>query len=256
MKSCLTFLIIVALGVGGLYIWWQMNATRVLDAQVKTLAENLFSPRTTCASKSKPMKLVGLGQARVPQLLISGTDLRLRNGGRIASAKLVLKNLEVTGPPFHFSGVGGGYYAITATDKDVTAYLHKRGISLHGLATIPLDSLTITFSRRNGTTMRGLTTVDLPFLHKKISMAANGDLVPASKNDQLDFRVKSVKLADWQVGEKHISDSLGALNPVLDLSDWPLVSEIKSVKTGDGIVVFRGQDYRYSPQLPALSQYL
>ncbi len=241
MKRFLIFIAVLAIALGGLYIWWQMNATRLIDAQVKTLARNFFLNPENLTVDSKPVKMIGLLQARVPRVVIAGKNLQLRSGGRLASVKLVLTDIDVAGPPFHFSGVGGGAYTVSATDKDITAYLRKRGINISGIATIPLDTLNITFAKKTGTTLTGSAAVNLPFLHHKVPLLADGDLVPSSKNGQLDFRVKHVKLEGLSIGIKQVTDALAVVNPIVDVSDWPLSSDIKSVKTGDGIIVLHGQ---------------
>ena len=249
MKRFFIFLLILAIALGGLYVWWQLNAVRVIDAQVKELARGFVLNPENLTITTKPAKMIGLREARLPLLIISGKQLRLRSGGQLAYAKLLLKNVDVSGPPFHFSQVGGGNYTIVATDKDVTDYMRKRGVTLHGLSLIPLDTLKVGFSQASGTTVSGQAALNLPFIHQKIPMVASGELLPSSKVGQVDFRVKTVKLVGISLGVKQVTDALGVINPVVDVSEWPLESEIKSVKTGDGTVTLRAQITGVQPSL-------
>lgn len=244
MKRFFVFLAVLAVALLVLYIWWQVKATEVITAQVKSMAHGFFSNSGDLhveLDQKMPVKMVGLREARVPKLVIYGTNLVTREGMKIASARVALKDLDVAGPPFHFTNVASGYYSVTVTDKAVTDYLRKRGIALGSIAKIPLDTLNVSFSQKDGTMLRGDAVVNLAIVKKHVPLVVQGKLVPSSKVGQVDFQVRSVQLLGWSVGEKHVTDSLGALNPVIDMSDWPLMSDIKLVSTGNGTVKFNGK---------------
>jgi len=247
MKRFLITLAVLAVVLGGVYLWWQMKATEIITAQVHSMARGMFVNGDALQVENKPVKMLGLRQARVPQLVITGKDLELRNGGKIASAKLVLQDLDVSGPPFHFSGVGSGYCMVTATDKDVTAYMQKRDIGLPGGK---LNILFVGFSKQNGALLKGEGVVKLPFVKEQhFPITATGNLVPSSKVGQVDFRVHDVKVDKLSIGVKQVTDAIGIVNPVIDISDWPLITDIKQVNTGNGTIQFKAQITGVRPSL-------
>ena len=57
----------------------------------------------------------------------------------LATVKIVLKNVTLSGPPYRYAAIEGGSYALSATDTEITNYLRTRGLKV-GLARIPLDT--------------------------------------------------------------------------------------------------------------------
>ena len=233
MKRVLIFFFVLALALGGGYLWWQANATRIITAQVQQLARGFFVDAAELTVHNDPIKIVGLTQARVPKLTISGQHLHVRNGPEITAAKLTLTDLDVTGPPIHCTGVGEGAFTVTVSQEAATKELNKRGIP------IPLS---VTFSRKEGTKLAGEKEVIIPLVntHLRIPFVATGKQVAASKNGQVDFRVDRVTVAQAAITIKQVTDALAVINPVIDVSDWPFVTDITPV-TNNGSVTLHGK---------------
>lgn len=240
MRRFLVFLFILGVALAGLYVWWQRNATRILTEQVRVLSADFFRNPHNLSVTNDPVKMIGLREARVPKLVISGKDLDLKNGLHLAAVRLVLRDVDVAGPPFGLSKVAAGDYTVVVTDDAVMDYLHRRAVSLlAGVVRIPLDSVTITFTKQSGTQLAA--AMPLPF-GKPLPVTATGKLVASSKAGQVDFRVNpnGVKIASAPIPLTQIADALEKINPVVDVSKWPIVSEVTPV-TGDGIVTLRGK---------------
>jgi hypothetical protein len=238
MKGCLTVFIILVIAAGIGYFWWQGNAQRMIAAEVKRQGRHFFTNTEALVVKNDPIQLIDLRRAKVPKLVITGEDLRLRAGIDVKSAKLVLTNVVISGPPFNISSVGGGSYTVTVEDRAVTDYLTKRGTSLRvGMAS--LNGVTVHFGdgRANN---RLVAEVEVPILGKR-EVTAVGYPVPSSKIGQIDFRVTDVNVVGWKIGAKPVTDALNLLNPVVDVSDWPLVSDFTSVTTRKGSVAIKAE---------------
>ena len=229
MKRFVTFILVLAIAVGGVYFWWQANARRIMTAQVREMARGFFVNAGELHVDNDPVKMTGWRTARVPKLVVSGRKLQLRNGPELSMAKLVLKDIDVTGPPLHLSGVGGGSYTATITEQAATSYLRARGIAVHGFK-IPLDTLAISFSREHGAKLSA--EMVLPVLNTHIPLSASGKLVASSRNGQVDFRVEQMS--------KPLADLLATLNPVIDVSEWPLNADIIP-EIGNGSVTLHGK---------------
>jgi hypothetical protein len=246
MRRFFIFLAVLAIALLGLYVWWQRNATRVITAAIQSQARGFFDNPQQLKVENDPVRLIGLRQARVPKLVISGQDLRVKGkGGKLAYAKLVLKDIDVSGPPFHFVGVGaGGYYSVTVTDRDVTDYLRTRGIHIPipipGVK-IPTDTLSVVFTKKQGTTILGEYRV--PILNKLMQVKVIGSLVPSSKVGQVDLRVRNI------AGIETRTDALSVLNPIIDVSAWPIDADIKRVVTTNGKVTINGSITGIRPSL-------
>ncbi|MHB9129525.1 MAG: LmeA family phospholipid-binding protein [Armatimonadota bacterium] len=240
MKRFLIFLCVLGVGLLGLYVWWQRNATRIISEQVKQRVNEFFVNAQDINVENDPIKLIGWRNARVPKLTISGKDLQLKKGGTLASVKIVLKDIDVSGPPFHFTKIGNGSFQVTVTDKAVTEYVKNRDVRLAAVVKIPTNSVTVRFSKAQGTVLKG--DIVLPIIGTRVPVVASGTLVPSSKGDQVDFRVKNVDISRLRgIGDKQVTEAFSILNPVVDISSWPVESEIDGVKTGDGVVVVHGK---------------
>jgi len=233
------FLVLLAVLVGGGYWWWQANASRIITAQVREMTRGFFVDAKQLTVSNTPIHLLGLRQARVPSLTISGQQLQLRNGPQIADAKLTLTDLDVVAPPVHCTHVGGGTFTATVSQGAVTDYLRKRGIPL-----------TVSFTQAGGTKLAGEKEVTIPLLntHLRIPFVAIGKLTAAKTNGQVNFHADHVTVAQAAITVKQVTDALELLNPVIDLSGWPLISEITPV-THDGSVTLHGKITGVQPSL-------
>lgn len=242
MKRFFIFLVVLAVALGGLYLWWQLRAKDIITGEVRRLSLSLVqNPAHLTVDIPKPVQMTELNRATVPQLLISGKDLRLKDGPDIAQAKLVLKGVQVSGPPFHFTGLTEGYYAVTVRDKAVTDYLRRRGVKFPAVAKIPLDTILVTFSKPQGVILQG--DLMLPFTSARVPLNVRGKLVPSSSDGEIDFKVapsgiavKGYKLPNL----KAISDSLGLLNPMVTVAEWPFLADVSRITTDNGTVTIRG----------------
>ncbi len=238
MKGCLRFLVVLAVLAGIGYFWWQSNAQRMIEAEVKRQGKHFFVNTDALQVKNDPVTLLDLRRAKVPKLVISGEDLQLRAGLMLKSVKLVLTDVVVSGPPFNISHVGGGYYTATVTDGAVTEFVRKRIGSLP-IAGRALNDLTVHFGEgRAHNTVVGAW--DVPLLGKR-DVIANGYPVPAGQIGKIDFRVTDVSVAGLKMDAKPVVDALNLLNPVVDVSEWPLDSDFKSVTTHPGTVTVKAE---------------
>jgi|GEM_PF-2077322 len=239
MKRLLVFLVVLAVAAGGLYLWWRIKAVNMVTEGVYSACRGLVAnPANLKVTLPKSVKITGFGRATVPQLIIKGTDLTLRNGPKIASAKLVLDNLQIAGPPFRFTDVAGGYYLLTVTDDDVTAYLRKRGVRF-AIVRIPLDTLTVRFDKKEGAILNGEAVV--PII-KNVPLAVTGKLVPSSINNQVDYKIEQIKVEKLSIGAiKPVEQALAKINPLITFSDWPFQSDITEIKTGNGAAGLKGR---------------
>ncbi len=246
MKRFLIFLVVLGVALAGLNAWWQRNATRVIAMQVTQLCQGFFVNPQKLAVRNDPVRMIGLREARIAKLVVQGDDLVLRGGPRVAHVKLVLRDVDVSGPPFHFIGVGGGSYTVTITDDAVTQFLRQRGISFGGGGRIPLDTLAVAFSRKTNTTVAAQLAV--PLLGE-VPVSATGTLMPSRVDGSVDFRILTVALGKASIGHKLVRDTLGRLNPIITVSDWPLISQISRITTGDGTVAIQATVTGINPSL-------
>lgn len=242
MKRFLGFIIFCGILALVVYIWWQHNAVRIITAQVRQQGDKFFSnaENITIGPDNLSVKLVNLHSARIPKLIISGNQLQLRNGPELSSAKLVLNDVTVSGPPFHITSIGSGSYLVKVNDTAVTEYLHSRGGSVAGFKVVPLDSLSVKFlgGRAQTTEVNGAAT--LKALNIRVPVTASGRLVPSSDLGKVDLRIMNVKIERLSIGVKEVRDALGVINPVIDLSKWPVTTEVKSIQTTKGSATLRG----------------
>lgn len=242
LKRLLVFLLVLGIAVGGLYLWWQANAARVITGQVRQMSRGLVTnPEKLTVTMNKPVKLLGLNRALVPELVIAGQGLTLRDGPDIASARLELRDIVVTGPPFTFAGVGeGSIFRLQVTDAAVTAYLRKRGVKLFATLRMPMDTVNVAFLGPRGTQLTG--EVKAPVGNLSAHLNAVGQLVPSSKHNEVDYRVDRVGLDAASFGlPRGLEGSLKAVNPVITVAEWPFLADVTDIKTGAGTVLLSGK---------------
>ena len=81
LKRLFVFLVVLAIAVGGLWIWWQLNARRVLTEQVQRISKSFVTnPENLKVEIPEPVTMVGRNRAKVPELVITGQNL-LMDGG-------------------------------------------------------------------------------------------------------------------------------------------------------------------------------
>jgi len=243
MKRLFTFLIVLAVALGGLYLWWQVKAVQMINDGVKTSCRNLVTnPDLLEISVPKPVKITGIGRATVPQIVIKGQNLTLRNGPDLASAKIVLNDLAVAGPPFHFSGIGDGYYKLSVTDDAATAYLQKRGMKVAGLR-IPLETLKVTFAGKGIAVIDGEIGVKVPLLgEKRFPLTASGKLMPSNFNGQVNYKLSTFTVDKLPLNFRNqVEGALSVVNPVINFSDWPFESDISNITVDAGKATVAGR---------------
>ncbi|MHB0936952.1 MAG: LmeA family phospholipid-binding protein [Armatimonadota bacterium] len=243
MKRLLTFLIVLAVALGGLYVWWQIKAVQMVTDGVKTACRNLVTnPDSLEVSVPKPVKITGIGRATVPQVVVTGQNLTLRKGPDIAAAKIVLNDLSVSGPPFHFSGIGDGYYNLTVTDDAATAYLQKRGVKVAGLR-IPLETLKVSFAGKGSTVINGEVSVKVPLVgEKRFPLTARGKLLPSNLNGEVNYKVSQIAVQNTKFAPlKQVEGALAVINPVITFADWPFQSDITRITVDHGKATVAGR---------------
>ncbi|HEY3379619.1 MAG TPA: hypothetical protein VGL77_19255 [Armatimonadota bacterium] len=240
MKRFLIFLIILALALGGGYIWWQRNAQRLMTAQVRQLARNFFVNPEKLVVETSPIRLRNFSEALVPKLVISGQQLALKKGPTLAYAKLILTDVTVSGPPFRMRHIGGGSYLLKVTDKEVTEYLHTRGGSLGGFKIIPLDSVSVHFLAGSDAATELTGEAVVPVINQRLPMKATGMLTPSSAVGKVDFQVKKVSIKNFSFDLKEVQNALTMINPVVDLSAWPIQCDVRSIHTQPGSATLQG----------------
>lgn len=242
MKRFAIVLLILAVAAGAGYIWWQRNATRIINAQVQQLGRRFFTNPENLTVENAPVRVMGLNTARVPRMVISGKDLVLRDGPTLAYAKLVLTDATVTGPPFRLSKLASGSFNVRVTDSAVTQYIHERGGSLGGVKLIPLDTVDVKFVPGAAAQTIVKAEAKVAKFNLRLPITANGVLVPASTAGQIDLRIEKVKVSErFSVGVKEAKDALRVINPIVDFSSWPITTEFDSIKSGQGYIVVQGK---------------
>ena len=234
------FLIVLAVAIGGLLLWWQANAARVITETVHERARNLVvNPENLTVDLPKAVQMVSLRQALVPTILISGKNLELHEGPTVADATIKLEDISVAGPPFGFKGLTNGTYALTFKDTDVTTYLRKRGVKFAAVAKMPLDTLTVKFAS-TGVHLTGEWNAPLV---GRIPLSAKGTLVPSSRNGEIDLKIassKDVKLSRYAIGVEPVVKALSNLNPVVSVSEWPFMANVTKITFGNGTITIYG----------------
>jgi hypothetical protein len=238
IKRFLIFVVVLGVALAGLYVWWQRNATQIITREIRAQASGFFTNSSALDVSNDPVKMTGLRTAHVPQVVVKGTDLRLREGGELASAKIVLKDIDVAGPPFRLSRVGDGYFVVTVTDDAVTDYIRERGVRVTAVARIPMDTVTVNFTKA-ATQLRG--EVKVPLIRKQVPIIATGQLLPSSASGQVDFRVRNLQITKYSLNVKQLTEAIEHLNPVIDLSEWPVQTTVTKVQTGNGTVTITGR---------------
>jgi len=240
MKRLLAFLIVLAVILGGLYIGWQIKAVQMVTEGIRTACRDLVAnPDNLEISVPKPVNITGIGKATVPQIVIKGQHLQLQNGPELANAKLVLNNLAMTGPPFHFTGIDNGYYRLSVTDDAATAYLRKRGVKVIGLQ-VPLDTLTVTFAGKGKTLLTAEAVI--PIINKRFPLTVLGTLLPSSINNEVNYKVTQISVEKTPlIPMKQIEGALSVINPVISFADWPFQSDITGIKVDTGTATVAGR---------------
>jgi hypothetical protein len=147
---------------------------------VQVLAKNFFLNPEHIKVQNDPIKLTGFNTARLPKMVITGNGLQLKDGPELAYTQLVLKNIDISGPPFHISKVGSGTYVVKATDTAVTQYLRARKGNIAGLNVVPLDTVTVNFKQSTKAAAVVTAQASVPIIRRKVPVIANGILVPSS----------------------------------------------------------------------------
>lgn len=243
MKKLLVVLLIIAIALGGAYFWWQRNASRLITTQVQAMAKNFFvNPEVLTISPEKlAVKMRGLQTAVIPQVVIEGKDVQMRKGPRLASVKLDMRNLEVTTPPFRLSKIERGWFVASITDEELTAYLHKRGGSIAGLSVIPLDSINVSFVDASLNTVAQAKAKLRPGV-LEIPLTARGVLVAsgqAGSMNKIDFQIKKIDGVP-NMAIDLVAKSLAVINPVFNMSDWPIETNIEKITITKGMLTVRG----------------
>ena len=244
MRKLLIFILILAVLCGAGYYWWQQNAQRLITERVHAMAGQFFSnpEALTIGPDNLTVKMKGLKAAQVPQLVISGKDVQMRNGPLLASAKFDLRNIDISGPPFRMTNIERGWFVASVNDTEVTNYLRQRKGSIAGVAVIPLNTVTVIFKDevQHNTTLRAEAT--LPTSSIAIPLTARGVLTPAGQTgrmQQVEFQVKKFDGVP-AIATSLVGRSLSLINPVFDLSKWPLETNIEKVVIEDGRATIRG----------------
>lgn len=103
-----------------------------------------------------------------------------------------------------------------------------------GFKAVPLDTLSVRFLDAPGAVAQLKGEATIPIIQKQVPFSVSGNLVTTSSDPgQIDFRPQGVSI-------KKIRDSLRIVNPMVDLSGWPVNIRVESIKTAAGIATIRG----------------
>lgn len=249
MKRFFIFLVVVGIALAIGYFWWKTNSQKIISQQVIKIAQSFFTNPEAITVKNDAIKMTGLRSAEVAKLTIFGNNLMLKNGLQFAYAKVVLSHVGIIGPPFHLSKVSSGSYTVKVTDQAVTNYLHKRGGGIGGINVVPLSSMTVKFVKDliNPTILSGKATI--PLINQSVPITAMGKLVPASSQGKVDMRISTVKVTSIGIKAKSIENALTVVNPIVDISNWPVICEVTSIRAEQGYVVVQGKIIGIEPSL-------
>lgn len=243
MKKFLVVLLVIAIALGGAYFWWQKNASRLITSQVQAMTKHFFvnSEVLTVSPDNLAIKMRDLHTAVIPQVVIAGNDVEMRKGPRLSSVKLDMRNLEVTTPPFRLSKIEKGWFVASVTDQELTAYLKKRGGSIAGISVVPLDSLNVSFVNAQFNTVVNANAKLRPGV-LEIPLIAHGILLPAGQVGEMNKINFDIKKMDGvpNIAIDLVAKSIAIINPVFNMSDWPVKINIEKITVVKGLVTVRG----------------
>ena len=244
MKRFLGFLLLLAILAGGGYYWWQQNAARIMGEQVQQMAQKLVvnPDQLLIRPKALSIHMKDLHTAVISELIISGKDLKLRNGLTLSAARLAMHDVEFSGPPFRITGIGSdSSFILKVTDSAVTQYLHTRGGQIARMKNvIPLDTITVRFHpvAHMNTSLSG--QADVPLLGQ-VPISADGELVATTTPGQIDMNFKRVTVSRLSFGVQDVTNHLAVVNPIIDISEWPIKPDFTSIKCAQpGLMELRG----------------
>jgi len=250
IKKLFFFLIALAIVGGGAYWWWQTNAMRIIKEQVRAQVIGLFAnpENLVIAPDPIPMQLTGWKTARVGEMNLSGKELILKNGLKLAETDLQLTEIDVSGPPFRLVDAKGKSFRVKIADTVVTEMIRSRGFSFSS-ARVSLSAITVKFTGDGTAIVQG--DVPMPF-GKKLVLVAPGKLVPATQPGKIDFRVDSANMT--VNGQKNavfpiVADMLNNINPIIDMTSLPVKLDNIKIDTTEGFATVSGDITGIKPSL-------
>ena len=231
MKKLLIFLAIILILAIVAYVWWIHNAERIVTGRVQQIAQEFFVNTDNIKAEHNKISITSWKSATVGSFTISGENLELKGGGRVKNANIVLKDIQLSMPPVRLIGIGSGTYDIELTAEDINSYLRaKKGVTLlDGM--IPVSSIRFTSST---TESQFSGVVEIPFI-SKVPWTVTGKLDKNSSEKGINFVPQKVNISKINISGSGIMKAVSAINPIIDISSWPVDMNIKKItptKTG------------------------
>ena len=172
-------ILVLALLLGMLNLTVQRRATRAMNEglqhSIKAVVQNPQNMTVTNA----PIQF-GTETSRIPEVQITGKALETKQDITVQSAKVVIKDVEVTNKTRKVTHIGESTYEVTFAAADLTKYYRTQpSQEIGGLAVNPA-SVTITLSKQGGIGLAGEgteknSTTIVPFsLHGTLTADPSG----------------------------------------------------------------------------------
>ena len=241
MKKLLIILIILCLIGVAVYFWWMKNAERIVTARVQDLAQEFFVNTENIVASHEDITILSWNRAIVGKLNISGENLELKGGGRIKNTSIILEGIQFSMPPARITGIDSGTYLLDLSTEDINSYLRsKKGATLlDGM--IPVSS--IRFSPSPSVTQFS-GVVEIPFI-SKVPWTVTGQLNKSSDEKGIDFLPEKANISKVSFSGNVLMKAVSAINPVVDISSWPVDMTIRKITATKEGIKFNGDLLRF-----------
>ncbi len=162
---------------------------------------------------------------RATELSLKITGLILPEGLRLAHAHLNIPQLSLPLSPTYIPEGTEIDVEITTTQDDLTAYLNE---------TQPGGLSDFRVRAENGT----LTVLAVKKGFLSVEVGAEGTLV--FQEGKLLFQPMRAEVAGVKAPETLVNETMKRLNPLVDLTKWPLITKIKEISIGGGEIRLAG----------------
>lgn len=162
---------------------------------------------------------------RATELTLRATGLILPEGLRIALVHLNFPQLSIPLSPLYLPEGTIIDVAIATTEEDLATYLNE---------TQPAGLSNFRVRAENGK----LTIIAVKKGILNVEVGAEGNLV--FSEGKLLFQPTRAEVAGVKAPETLVNETMKRLNPLVDLTKWPLVTKIKEISIGNGEVHLAG----------------
>ena len=241
MKKLLIILIILCVIGVVLYFWWMKNAERIVTSRVQELAQEFFVNTENIVASHEDITILSWNKATVGKLKIGGENLELKGGGRIKNTNIILEGIHFSMPPARITGIDSGTYMLDISTEDINSYLRsKKGVTLlDGM--VPVSSIRFAPSP---TVAQFSGVVEIPFI-SKVPWTVTGKIDKSSDEKGIDFIPEKANISKVSLSGNVLMKAVSAINPVVDVSSWPVDMTIKKITSTKEGIRFNGDLLRF-----------